>query len=86
MSGFLIALGMLSLFVALVLGASFLTRKLRAKGYGHRLDALHAATMRLQIGVLRVFGASLRRPGSRPPVYPPQAPSYPPAKTPKGRI
>lgn len=85
MSAYLVGLGMLSLFVALVLGAYVLARKLRASGYGPRLDALHARTIRLQIAVLRVFGATLRRPGSRPPVYPPQPPSKQPSEAPKGR-
>ncbi|MDD2861536.1 MAG: hypothetical protein PHT60_15855 [Acidiphilium sp.] len=85
MSASIAGLVMLSLFVALVLGAYVLARKLRASGYGPRLDALHARTIRLQIAVLRLFGAALRRPGSRPPVYPQNGPSNQPPETPKGR-
>jgi len=64
---------MLSGFVAVVYGSHALVQRLRRKGHGARLDALHRATVRVQGGFLRSAGAVFR--AARPNVYQPRAPT-----------
>ena len=70
MNDYLVMVGMLSLFSAFVYGAYLAVRALRARGYGDRLDALHAMTVKAQFAVLRVMGTVLRRPPTGLPFNP----------------